>query len=336
MTTIPALNNVTDILDSDLLLVTHSDGSSYKIAGSEINKRNQAVIAPDATPTTLTGAPLKTGNIVRVYWKVDLTAANGSAPLLLSYNGVNYYVKVPKNGTLASFLPFDLGGGVYKYLQAYTTLDLLYDGTQFVAIENQVLISNADYSIYTDGSVTYKKVVTTERYENVDLNDIKKFGIYKCATALYLAHHYPIASYGILLVSQPAGNLAQIFYPDNVPNSYVRYYNSDNDTWSDWKKVLTDYDIRILSAETLVDNEDCQITYRRTTYNLVIFAIYLKRATSIDITLPFSCYVDSEGIKTGLFWSGAAYGEAYISSTEKNKIKASSTDQCSGELVVFM
>lgn len=150
-TTIPALNDVSDILDSDLCIVTHSNGDSYKISGAEINKRNQAIIAPDATPLMLTGAPLKTSNIIRVYWKVDLTSANGATALALSYNNVSYNVKVPRNGALASFLPFNLGNGVYKYLQAYTTLELLYDGTQFILLGNPVLISTANYTYTADG-----------------------------------------------------------------------------------------------------------------------------------------------------------------------------------------
>ena len=151
-TTIPALSSVTDILDTDLVMVTHSNGESFKIAGSEINKRNQAVIADS---TTLTGAPLKTGNIVRVYFTADITGSNTSTGLTLNYNGVNKSVKVPKNGTLANFVASDLGGSptVYKYLQAHTTLELLYDGTQFIIIGNPVVLSSADYTIYADGNV---------------------------------------------------------------------------------------------------------------------------------------------------------------------------------------
>lgn len=156
-TTIPALNDVSDILDTDMCIVTHSNGDSYKISGAEINKRNQAVIAPAATPTVLTGAPLKTGNIVRVYWTVDLTANNGATPLALTYNNVSKNVKVPRNGALENFLAFDLGSGVYKYLQAYTTLELLYDGTNFIVLGNPVLISDSDFTISADG----KKVLTT-------------------------------------------------------------------------------------------------------------------------------------------------------------------------------
>lgn len=162
-TTIPALNSVNDILDTDLCLITHSNGESYKISGADINKRNQAVIAPTATPKVLTGAPLKTGNIVRVYWTEAVTSANGTTALSLSYNSVSYTVKVPRNGALENFLPFDLGGGLYEYFQAHTTLELLYDGTQFIIIGNPVVISGSDYTIYADGLQRVNTVATNNK-----------------------------------------------------------------------------------------------------------------------------------------------------------------------------
>jgi hypothetical protein len=160
-TTIPALTSVDDILDTDLVMVTHSNGQSYKIPGTALNKRNQVVISAN---TTLTGTPLKTGNVVRAYFTADLVANNSSTPLTLSYNSVSYTVKVPKNGALANFLPFDVGGGVYKYLQAYTTLELIFDGTYFVVLGNPVVLSSADYTIYPDGSITYTKTKIDGNY----------------------------------------------------------------------------------------------------------------------------------------------------------------------------
>lgn len=150
MITIPSLNNVTDILDTDMIMVTQQSGQSYKIAGSELNKRGKIIIA---NGTTITGAPIKAGSSVRVYFTVDLTAANASTTLQLNYNNVNYYVKAPKDGTLINFVATNLGGSpaVYKYLQKYTTLELLFDGTQFVIIGNPVILSSADYTIYADG-----------------------------------------------------------------------------------------------------------------------------------------------------------------------------------------
>ena len=149
--TIPSLSDVTDILDTDMVMVTQSGGQTYKISGADLNKRNQAVIA---NSTTLTGAPLKTGNIVRVHFTADITGVNTTTALSLSYNGTSKTVKVPKDGALANFTAQNMGGSptVYKYLQAYTTLELLYDGTNFVIIGNPVVISSSDYTIYADGS----------------------------------------------------------------------------------------------------------------------------------------------------------------------------------------
>lgn len=159
MITIPSLNDVSDIADSDVVMITNSQGESFKLAGSEINKRGKIIIA---SSTTVTGAPLKTGSSVRIYFTADLTAANASTTLQLNYNGVNYYVKAPKNGALVNFVATNLGGTptVYKYLQAYTTLELLFDGTQFVIIGNPVILSSADYTIYADGSTMYSAVST--------------------------------------------------------------------------------------------------------------------------------------------------------------------------------
>ena len=154
--TIPSLDPVTDILDTDKIMVTQSSGQTYTIDGASFNKRNQAVIA---NSTTLTGAPLKTGNIVRAYFTADITGVNTTTALSLSYNGTSKTVKVPKDGALVNFTAQNMGGSptVYKYLQAYTTLELLYDGTNFVIQNNPVVISSADYTIYADGSTRYKK-----------------------------------------------------------------------------------------------------------------------------------------------------------------------------------
>lgn len=150
MITIPSLSDVTDILDTDQVIVTNAQGQSYKIAGSELNKRHKVIIADS---TTVTGAPLKTGNCVRIYFTADITANNTTTVLQINYNNVNYYVKVPKNGALENFVAFNLGGSpaVYKYVQAYTTLELLFDGTQFIIMCNPVVISGTNFTIFADG-----------------------------------------------------------------------------------------------------------------------------------------------------------------------------------------
>ena len=175
--TIPSLDPVTDILDTDKIMVTQSSGQTYTIDGASFNKRNQAVIA---SSTTLTGAPLKTGNIVRAYFTADITGVNTSTGLVLNYNGSNKNVKVPKDGALANFTAQNMGGSptVYKYLQAYTTLELLYDGTNFVIIGNPVVISSSDYTIYADGSnkgvykVVNQEVTTGSTYGEFRINHL--------------------------------------------------------------------------------------------------------------------------------------------------------------------
>lgn len=174
--TIPSLDTVTDILDTDKIMVTQSSGQTYTIDGASFNKRNQAVIA---NSTTLTGAPLKTGNIVRAYFTADITGVNTTTGLVLNYNGSNKNVKVPKDGALANFTAQNMGGSptVYKYLQAYTTLELLYDGTNFVIIGNPVVISSSDYTIYADGKTV--KVPTSDFISGSD-KPITSGAMYNC------------------------------------------------------------------------------------------------------------------------------------------------------------
>ena len=171
MSTIPGLSSVDDILDSDLVMITHANGQSYKMAGSDINKRNQAVIASN---TTLTGAPLKTGNVVRAYFTADLVAANSSTALSLSYNSVSYPVKVPKDGALVNYTPFEVDTNTYKYLQAYTTLELLYDGTNFIVLNNPVVISGSGFNIHADGTGKVNEVAANNM-QSVTSNAVKVY-----------------------------------------------------------------------------------------------------------------------------------------------------------------
>ena len=163
--TIPSLDPVTDILDTDKIMVTQSSGQTYTIDGASFNKRNQAVIA---NSTTLTGAPLKTGNIVRAYFTADITGVNTTTGLVLNYNGSNKNVKVPKDGALVNFTAQNMGGSptVYKYLQAYTTLELLYDGTNFIILGNPVVVSSNYYYIFADGAKYMKNYNTDTTFLN--------------------------------------------------------------------------------------------------------------------------------------------------------------------------
>lgn len=120
---------------------------------------NSFIVIPQAgdtlTATTASvivyGKPLRTGSTVRIMFTADITGANTTSVLTLTYNGVNIPVKVGKNGALSNFVASEVSSGVYKYVQAYTTLELMFDGTQFIIIGNPAVLSSADYTIYADG-----------------------------------------------------------------------------------------------------------------------------------------------------------------------------------------
>lgn len=167
-TTIPALDPVTDILDTDKIMVTQQSGQTYTMSGASFNKRNQAIIA---SSKTITGAPLKTGNVVRVLFTAELTAATASTALVINYNGVNYNVKICKNGSKANYTPYTISNA-YKYCQAYTTLEFIYDGTDFIVLGNPVVLSSSDYIVYVDGTINKKKYNTDSTYVPTAFLDI--------------------------------------------------------------------------------------------------------------------------------------------------------------------
>ena len=161
MITVPSLDPCTDIENTDKVMITHANGTTETITGELLNKRNQVIISATAT---ITGTPLKAGNVVRVLFTADQSANNGSTAMVINYNSSNKTVKVCKNGALADYYAFYVSTNVYKYCQAYTVLELLYDGTNFIIMGNPKVISNADYSIYADGSITYTNNIAVRKY----------------------------------------------------------------------------------------------------------------------------------------------------------------------------
>ena len=104
-----------------------------------------------ASSTAITGKSLVSGASIKIMFTSDITGSNTSTVLSLTYNGTAYNVKVGKNGSLSNFVASEVSTGVYKYVQAYTTLELAFDGSQFIIIGNPVVLSSADYTIYADG-----------------------------------------------------------------------------------------------------------------------------------------------------------------------------------------
>ena len=111
---------------------------------------------------TLTGSTLEAGSSVRVMFTADITGTDTTTGLSLVYNGSPIAVKVNKNGSLSNFVAVETSTGVFKYLQAYTVLDLLYDGTQFIINGNPIVLSSTDYTIYANGYDDIEEYSTTE------------------------------------------------------------------------------------------------------------------------------------------------------------------------------
>lgn len=115
---------------------------------------NQAIATACAycasSNTTVTGASLYTGATLKVLFTAQIAGADTSSALIITYNGTPYAVKTAKDGSLIDFTA-KASGNDFVYCQAYTTLELMFDGTNFIIIGNPVVISNSDYTVYADG-----------------------------------------------------------------------------------------------------------------------------------------------------------------------------------------
>ena len=108
----------------------------------------------------------------------DISAPDGVTPLTVTFNhSAPITVKASKDGSLVNVYGKEVATSTYKYLQAYTTLELMYDGTNFVILGNPVVLSSSDYVIYADGFYEYKKYTDKELWTGRYYSDGKP--IYK-------------------------------------------------------------------------------------------------------------------------------------------------------------
>lgn len=164
--TIPELNSVSVVDDTDNIMLTHSNGNSEKISGAafkadmikdkiENNNGNavsiNAVSTILATSTTITGPALGTGGNIKILFTSAIAGVDTSTGMSLTYNGDTIAVKVGKDGALEDFKAVEVSTGVYRYLQAYTTLELVFDGTYLIIVGNPVVLSSSTYTYFADG-----------------------------------------------------------------------------------------------------------------------------------------------------------------------------------------
>lgn len=115
-----------------------------------------------ASSTSITGKTILSGSSIKIMFTAAISGSNTTTALSLSYNGTAYTVKVGKNGALANFVASEVSSGVYEYVQAYTTLDLAFNGTDFIIIGNPVVYSDTDTTIYADGLKRQNSIDTSK------------------------------------------------------------------------------------------------------------------------------------------------------------------------------
>ena len=154
-----------------------------------------------ASSTTLSGVAISAGSVVRVLFTADIAGSDATTGLTFTYNGDAYAVKVGKNGALANFNAYEVESGVFKYLQAHTTLELMFDGSQFVIMGNPVVISNADFSVMADGSLTYHDHISAGQKGFIIIGDILiNYGVDRSNGESYvpLPHSYSNTNYTVI------------------------------------------------------------------------------------------------------------------------------------------
>ena len=120
-----------------------------------------------------------------------MTGSNTTTGFSITYNGVNIPVKVYKDGSLQNFtaakISWQDSTAVYKYLDAGTTLELLYDSVQFIIVNNPIVLKSIRHTIYADGTVDGGHVGLTA----IAFSDTLDYGWMACEHQSLLRTDYP-------------------------------------------------------------------------------------------------------------------------------------------------
>ena len=166
------LTAASDLGDTDIVYIKDSSNVLKKLTGSGL-KGSISITAKLASSVTITGPVLSNGTQLEILFSSDIAGVDANTGLQINYNNTNYDVKVGKDGSLVAFKAYEVSSGVFKYLQAYTTLDLIFDGTQFVIVGNPVVISTSDFLVYSNGFFKNIKYSTSEMFTGKYWNDGK-------------------------------------------------------------------------------------------------------------------------------------------------------------------
>jgi len=114
---------------------------------------------------TVTGAPsISVGDIITVRFIEAIYGQDNTTGMSLNYNGVSIPVKAYREATLVDFcatkLRYNSSYDLYRYIFENKTLNLEYDGTQFIIIGNPVVQDTSTYQVYASGLKCYKENLT--------------------------------------------------------------------------------------------------------------------------------------------------------------------------------
>lgn len=144
-----------------------------------------------ATGTTITGPLLVSGGTIRVMFTAAIAGSDTTTKLTLSYNTQNIDVKVYKDGSLEDFTAAKISwqdtSAAYRYLDAGTTLELLYNGSYFIIVNNPVVLKSIRHTIYADGTVAGGHVGLTA----IAFTDTLDYGWLACEHQSLLRADYP-------------------------------------------------------------------------------------------------------------------------------------------------
>ena len=214
-------------------LVKKSEVTNTVSASSDnviTSKGVSSLLTIPAGNTTITNAPpLQNNAIYRFFFTSQITGSDDTTAMSISYNGTSYSVKATSNGSLKDFTAYpiateqtrELKKGekseeekgdtkgetksgtratvtTYVYCQAYTTLEMMFDGTKFIIMGNPVVISNSDYTVYTDGLMEHcqTKTITT----NIDRAFGAIWGSYAYSINTYLPENLNIIKSDIITI----------------------------------------------------------------------------------------------------------------------------------------
>jgi len=250
-------NTVTEINSADTLAVWDSANSkTAKINGSNLSKSILSnLVTISASSTTVSGLPIKRGSCVKILFTTAITGSDTSTAMAITYNGTSIPVKVGKQGSLSNFVAHEINSAYY-YLQAYTTLELIFDGTQFIIVGNPVVLSSSDYTIYADGLKVMNNIVIGSITRNTSItNNIGEI------TAVKFGHVAQIHAI-VLGCSITKDVITTIATTNLLPYNSFEWMLVNLDGYSNFRAWLSPFgEIQVLSPITTVADIRFDKTY---------------------------------------------------------------------------